>query len=165
MTRKTTKKPTKTSPRDLEWTALEQVPQKRWWWYLGFVFLGVGGATLALAKGQWLLAGVIVTAVGAVLAVYRATPRTMTVSLEPAALVLNGTHLDLAEFQAFTVTDEGDKPTIALVPRRVFRVGPVIALTGTRRDARIIEPLARVLPRQEERRNALDWLARWLRLS
>lgn len=118
-------KPTST-PAVIRWSAVEDYPAKRWWWFLGFGLVGAWLFTIAMLLQSWshvLLIGVVVPSL---IVLYAQKPRTMTyeLNLDDETLTINGRdRAHLNTFRSFTIEEPVNpkrRQSIVLVPDQTW---------------------------------------------
>lgn len=166
MTNGTSESSRKKTPTALKWSVVDQPPAKRWWWYVGFIFVSIYFGLLLTLLQQWTTLVVLVTIAVTILVVYRWKPREVAVTLDAEALTVNGESFPLDRFRSFSVDGEADQTYIILVPRKRFALPVCVAPSDSDSiNKRILVQLEQQLPYVEVAPGAFERLVRWLRLT
>lgn len=145
----------------ISWTASEYIDHEKnnsW-------FLGIGGATVAIALityflTQDIVSSVVVVIAGALLIVSGVRkPRTLSYLLDDNGLQVGSNFYPYASFKSFTVLEEGALTSVQLLPTRRFMPSISIYYPPDQEEA-IITGLGNFLPHEERKRDAVDSLMR-----
>lgn len=154
------------------WSAVEYVPKKRWWWFVGLTLVAAWLSLLALATEEWFVLAVIVVAAIALIVSYGRKPRTIDYALTKTTLKVGPMMWRLEEFKTIAVEmiplrDGSTVEVLVLIPSRRFRRAQDVYLPGDVETAEsIIDRFATLLPvTADVSRPLIDRIARWLRLG
>lgn len=170
--------PKKANARVVTWDAVEYVPQKHWYWYVGLTLVGLWITGLFIYYGNW--TGIILTAL-IVLAFYLAylTPaRTLHYHLDGTTLTIDGKKdsKDLNTYRASILLDlptgKGNNPhySLILLPKKKLGTTLEVLLPDSANATAIRRAIQKHAPNTTEDAylgsiRILGTIARWLRLD
>lgn len=165
----------------LEWTAVERVRPKRWWWFVGLVLTTTWLASVLWLAGNWSASLLTLVAGFGLFVVFARKPEPWNYRLEGSTLTRklrdSTSVLDLSKYRAFTTFTEqlnrrtgGFTTRILLLPQHRFRPARDIFLTDdVDIDLRICKRLDAIAPYEEEptylaSERLLTWVMRAIRV-
>lgn len=150
----------------INWTAQEYIHlEKGGWWFFVFVLIVLGLIALdVLVLQSWTFSALVIVMAISIIVYSRRPPRSLHYALSPSQGLYVGEKLyKYDEFKSFGLIQDGDHHSIMLIPRKRFSPGVSVYFPEDAGE-RIVDTLGKRLPMENLKLDAIDVIARKLRL-